>query len=49
MDHAELDPSAQRRDRTLAIAAIDMPGPLPDHGHVGTIAAEFFLSQDLPS
>ena len=32
MGHAEIDAAAQRRDRALAVAAIEIPGALPDHG-----------------
>src|SRR5260370_30693543 len=44
--HAEIDATAQRGDRASAISAVDIPGALPDHGHVGTVLAEFLLSQD---
>ena len=30
----------------LAVAAVEIPGALPDHGYIGTIAAEFFLFHD---
>ena len=41
--HAELDATAQRRDSVSAVAAIDVPGALPDHGDFRPAAAEFFL------
>ena len=40
--HAEFDAAAQRRDRAVAVAAIDIPGALPDHGDVGPAHAELF-------
>src|SRR5438552_14737642 len=46
VDHAEIDATAQRGDRGLAIAMVDVPGALPDHGHLRTALAEFFLSHD---
>src|ERR1700758_1683877 len=44
--HAEIDTPPQRRDRVLAIPLVDIPGALPDHGYIWTVAAEFFLLQD---
>src|SRR6266481_4570023 len=44
--HAEIDATAQRGDRGLVIALVDVPGALPDHGHLRTALAEFLLSQD---
>jgi len=44
--HAEIDAAAQRSDRASAIAAVDIPGALPDHGYLWTVLAEFLLSQD---
>src|SRR5438445_13793062 len=46
VDHAEIDATAQRGDRGLAIAMVDVLGALPDHGHLRTALAEFFLSHD---
>ena len=46
MGHAEIDAAPQRGDRALAIAAIDIPGALPDHGHLRAAWAELLLSQD---
>ena len=43
--HAKFDAAAQRRDRALAIAAIDIPGTLPDHGNFWAVTAEILLSQ----
>ncbi len=40
MGHAEVDAAAQCGDRALAIAAIEIPGALPDHGDE-TGAADF--------
>ena len=40
VDHAEIDAPAQRRDRAFAIATIDIPGALPDHGHLTAGVAE---------
>jgi hypothetical protein len=40
MGHAEIDTPAQRRDRTFAIPPIDIPGALPDHGHLAAGVAE---------
>ena len=40
MGHAEIDAAAQGCDRAVAIAAVDIPGALPDHGHLRTAAAE---------
>jgi hypothetical protein len=42
MGHAELDAAAQCRDRALAVAAIDVPGALPDQGDVLAGMAEDF-------
>ena len=42
--HAEIDAAAQRRDRALAIAAIDIPGALPDHGDFWAVTAEWLNS-----
>ena len=42
MGHAEIDATPQRRDRSLAVAAIEIPGALPDHGYVRAVCAEFF-------
>src|SRR6202171_5626441 len=44
--HAEVDAAAQGGDRALAVATVDIPGALPDHGHVRPFAAEFFRLQD---
>jgi len=44
--HSEIDATAQRGDRALAIPMVDIPGALPDHGHGRTTAAEFLLPQD---
>jgi hypothetical protein len=49
MGHAEIDATAQACDRALAIAVVDVPGALPDHGHLRTVLAEFLLSQDYVS
>jgi len=35
MGHAEIEAAGKRRNRALAIAAIDVPGALPDHGYLG--------------
>src|SRR6202171_5419497 len=40
MGHAEIDAAAQRGDRAFAIAAVDVPGALPDHTHWRTVLAE---------
>src|SRR3982074_1162010 len=44
--HAEIDATAQRCDRALAVAMVDIPGALPDHGNERTVLAEFFFSHD---
>ena len=46
MGHAGFDATAQRGDGGLAVAAVEIPGALPDHGNVGAMRAEFFLLQD---
>src|ERR1700736_6025333 len=46
--HAEMYAAAQRRSCRLAIAAIDIPGALPDHGDLRAVLAEFLLSQGAP-
>jgi hypothetical protein len=45
MGHAEIDAAPQGSDRAVAIAAIDIPGALPDRGHQRTAFAELLLSQ----
>src|SRR6185437_2651115 len=47
MGHAEIKAMTQRRHRALAIAAIEIPGALPDHGNVAGMA-EFFMVHDNP-
>ena len=42
MGHAEVEAVTQRCGGGGAIAAVDVPGALPDHGDVGTVA-EFLL------
>ena len=44
MGHAEIDAAAQRRDRVVAMAAVDIPGALPDHRHLSAAAAECLRS-----
>ena len=44
--HAGFDAPAQRGDGGLAVAAIEIPGALPDHGYGRAMRAEFFLFQD---
>ncbi len=46
MDHAEIDAAAQGGDRAAAVAAVDIPGALPDHRDLRTVVAEFLLSHD---
>src|SRR3954463_9132763 len=46
MRHAEIDAPAQRRDRGGAIAAVDMPGALPDHGYLRAPRAEWMRLHD---
>ncbi len=46
MRHAGFDAPAQRGDGGLAVAAIEIPGALPDHGYGRAMRAEFFLFQD---
>ena len=46
MGHAGFDAPAKCGDRRLAVAAVEIPGALPDHGYVGAMSAEFFLIQD---
>ena len=41
-----LDAPAQRGDGGLAVAAVEIPGALPDHGYVRAVRAEFFLFHD---
>ena len=36
----------QRRDRGLAVAAVEIPGALPDHGDIAAAGAELFLFHD---
>src|SRR3954447_5939159 len=43
MRHAEIDAPAQRRDRGGTIAAVDIPGALPDHGYLRAARAEWVL------
>ncbi len=40
------DAPAQCSDGRLAVAAVEIPGALSDHGDIGIIAAEFFLLQN---
>ena len=42
MGHAEIDAALQRRDRALAVAAVEIPGALPDHGDLRGRLAEGF-------
>ncbi len=46
MGHAEVDAALERRDRLFAVAAVEIPGALPDHGDVGAVLAEWFLFQN---
>src|SRR6201995_562141 len=46
MGHAALDAALERRDRLFAVAAVEIPGALPDHGDVGTVLAEWFMLHD---
>src|SRR5262249_10532656 len=46
MGHAGLDAALKRRDRALAVAAVEIPGALPDHGNLGAAFAEGILSHD---
>jgi hypothetical protein len=46
--HPGFDATTKRRDRRLAVAAVEIPGALPDHGYVGAAGAEFFLIHGLP-
>ena len=48
MGHAEIDAAFECRDSTLAVAAIEIPGALPDHGYVGAVSAEFLCTQVSP-
>src|SRR4029079_13008217 len=46
--HAELDAAAKRCNRALAVAAIEIPGALPDHGNVRAALAALFVIHDWP-
>src|ERR1700759_5162053 len=48
MGHAEIDSVLQCRDRALAVAAIAVPGALPDHGDGRTAFAERTKVHALP-
>src|SRR4029078_9937496 len=49
MGHAELDAAAECRNRASAIAAIDVPGALPDDRHIGAATSEFLFTQSVAS
>jgi len=34
------------RDGGLAVAAVEIPGALPDHGYIRAVVAEFLLFHD---
>ena len=42
MGHAGFDAPAQRGDGGLAVAAVEIPGALPDHGYVRAMLPNFF-------
>ncbi len=44
--HAEIDATAQACDRGRAFAVVDVPGALPDHGHLRAVLPEFLFSHD---
>src|SRR5262245_25132051 len=46
MGHAGFDAALKRRDRALAVAAVKIPGSLPDHGDRRAVLAEWILSHD---
>src|SRR6185437_14630110 len=49
MGHAEIDAMTKRRHRALAIAAIEIPGALPDHRDFAGMVEFFVLHDDPPS
>jgi hypothetical protein len=49
MGHAGLDAALKRRNGSLAVAAVEIPGALPDHGDRRAALAERILSHALAS
>src|SRR5215470_2529881 len=47
MGHASFDAALKRRDRALAVAAVEIPGALSDHGNLRAVLAEWILSHRL--
>ena len=45
-DRAAFDAAPKRRDRLLAVAAVEIPGALPDHRDIGAAFAEWFGFHD---
>src|SRR5262249_3338597 len=44
VSHAEIEPALERGDRFAAIAAVEIPGSLPDDRHMGGAMAEGMCS-----
>src|SRR5262245_65147270 len=47
MGHARFDTALKRRNRALAVAVVEIPGALPDHGNLRAALAEGLLSHCL--